>query len=149
MVPDTSPAITANPRVFWKLRSRKLGFPRPLVVGIVNVTDDSFHAGARSGTAERAVEDGRRLAREGFDLIDVGAIAARSGPPVPAAREAARLVPAIEGLVADATVPVTADTFSPAVARRALRAGAEAINDIGGGGAHGVCSIAAGKTGWA
>jgi dihydropteroate synthase len=133
MVPDSSQAIAATPRVFWKLRSRKLGFPRPLVVGIVNVTDDSFHAGARSGTAERAVEDGRRLAREGFDLIDVGAIAARSGPPVPAAREAARLVPAIEGLVADGTVPVTADTFSPAVARRTLRAGAEAINDIGGG----------------
>jgi dihydropteroate synthase len=119
--------------VFWKLRSRKLGFPRPLAVGIVNVTDDSFYAGARSGTAERAVEDGRRLAEAGFDLIDVGAVAARSGPPVPPAREAARLVPAIEGLVADGTVPITADTFSPAVARRALRAGADAINDIGGG----------------
>jgi dihydropteroate synthase len=119
--------------VLWKLRSRKLGFPRPLAVGIVNVTDDSFYAGARSGTAERAVEDGRRLADAGFDLIDVGAVAARSGPPVPPAREAARLVPAIEGLVANGTVPITADTFSPAVARRALRAGAEAINDIGGG----------------
>jgi dihydropteroate synthase len=119
--------------VFWKLRSRKLGFPRPLAVGIVNVTDDSFYAGARSGTAERAVEDGRRLAEEGFDLVDVGAVAARSGPPVRPAREAARLVPAIEGLAADGAIPITADTFSPAVARRAVRAGAEAINDIGGG----------------
>jgi dihydropteroate synthase len=133
MGPDGSAAIAATPRVFWKLRSRKLGFPRPLAVGIVNVTDDSFYSGARSGTAARAVEDGLRLAREGFDLIDVGAVAARSGPPVPPAREAARLVPAIEGLVAERAVPVTADTFSPAVARRALRAGAEAINDIGGG----------------
>jgi dihydropteroate synthase len=133
MVSDSSSAIAVTPQIFWKLRSRKLGFPRPLAVGIVNVTDDSFYAGARSGTAERAVEDGRRLAREGFDLIDVGAVAARSGPPVPPAREAARLVPAIEGLVADGAVPVTADTFSPAVARRALRAGADAINDIGGG----------------
>jgi dihydropteroate synthase len=133
MGPDSSQAIAATPRVFWKLRSRKLGFPRPLAVGIVNVTDDSFYAGARSGTAERAIEDGRRLVREGFDLIDVGAVAARSGPPVPPAREAARLVPTIEGLVAEGAVPVTADTFSAAVARRALRAGADAINDIGGG----------------
>jgi dihydropteroate synthase len=133
MASDSPSAIAATPRVFWKLRSRKLGFPRPLAVGIVNVTDDSFYAGARSGTAERAVEDGRRLAEEGFDLVDVGAVAARSGPPVRPAREAARLVPAIEGLAADGAIPITADTFSPAVARRAVRAGAEAINDIGGG----------------
>jgi dihydropteroate synthase len=116
----------------WKLRSEKLGFPRPLVVGIVNVTDDSFFPGARSGTADQAVLDGMRLTREGFDLIDVGAVAARSGPPVPSGTEAARLVPAIEGL-GGRGVRVSADTFSPAVARRALRAGAEAINDIGGG----------------
>jgi dihydropteroate synthase len=116
----------------WKLRSEKLGFPRPLAVGIVNVTDDSFFPGARSVTGDQAVLDGVRLAREGFDLIDVGAVAARSGPPVPSGREAARLVPAIEGLASERGVRVTADTFSPAVARRALRAGAEAINDIGG-----------------
>jgi len=118
--------------VLWKLRSEKLGFPRPLAVGIVNVTDDSFFPGARSETADQAVRDGLRLARAGFDLIDVGAVAARSGPPVSPASEAARLVPAIEGLKAGGTVTVTADTFSPDVARRALRAGADAINDIGG-----------------
>jgi dihydropteroate synthase len=118
---------------FWKLRSERLGFPRPLAVGIVNVTDDSFFPGARSETADQAVRDGMRLARAGFDLIDVGAVAARSGPPVPAAREAARLVPAIEGLARDGRVRVSADTFSADVARRALRAGADAINDIGGG----------------
>ena len=116
----------------WKLRSEKLGFPRPLAVGIVNVTDDSFFPGARSGTADQAVLDGMRLTREGFDLIDVGAVAARSGPPVASGAEAARLVPAVEGL-GGRGVRVSADTFSPAVARRALRAGAEAINDIGGG----------------
>jgi dihydropteroate synthase len=116
----------------WKLRSEKLGFPRPLAVGIVNVTDDSFYPGARSVTADQAVLDGVRLAHEGFDLIDVGAVAARGGPHVPSGRESARLVPAIEGLANERGVRVTADTFSPAVARRALRAGAEAINDIGG-----------------
>jgi dihydropteroate synthase len=63
----------------------------------------------------------------------VGAVAARSGPPVTAEDEAARLVPAIQGLAERTDLPVSADTFSPEVARRALTAGAVAINDIGGG----------------
>jgi dihydropteroate synthase len=109
-----------------------LGFPRPLAVGIVNVTDDSFYSGARSGTPDVAVRDGLAMIREGFDLLDVGAVPAAAGPPVPPANEAARLVPAIEGLAAG-RVPVMADTFAPEVARRALEAGAAAINDIGGG----------------
>jgi len=127
----------------WKLRTQKLGFPRPLAVGIVNVTEDSFHPGARSRTADQAIVDGLRLARAGFDMLDVGAVAARSGPPVPPAREAARLVPAIEGLAGERKVPLTADTFSPEVARRALRAGADAINDIGGAGDPEMLELAA------
>ena len=117
----------------WRLAHGELGFPPPLAAGIVNVTDDSFFAGARSGTPERAVADGLALVESGFDLLDVGAVAARSGPPVAADDEAGRLVPAIERLVAEAGVPVIADTFSPEVAARALDAGAAAINDIGGG----------------
>jgi dihydropteroate synthase len=111
-----------------------LKLERPAGVGIVNVTDDSMFEGARSGTPARAVEDGAALAEAGFDMLDVGAVAARSGPPVPAREEAARLVPAIEGLAARAAVPISADTFSPEVARAALAAGAVAINDVGGGG---------------
>jgi dihydropteroate synthase len=118
----------------WRLRDRTLEFPPPLAAGIVNVTDDSFFEGARSGTPERAVADGLALAEAGFDLLDVGAVAARSGPPVPADAESARLVPAVETLAARAGVPILADTFSPEVARRALDAGAAAINDISGGG---------------
>jgi dihydropteroate synthase len=68
----------------------------------------------------------------GFDMLDVGAVAARSGPPVPVEVEAASLLPTIEGL-ASAEVPVSADTFSVEVARRALAAGAAAVNDISGG----------------
>ncbi len=117
----------------WRLRDRTLSFPPPLAAGIVNVTDDSFYEGARSGTPGRAVEDGLRLAEAGFDLLDVGAVAARSGPPVPAREEAARLVPAVEELVERSGTPILADTFSPEVARRALDAGAAAINDISGG----------------
>jgi dihydropteroate synthase len=117
----------------WRLRDRTLSFPPPLAAGIVNVTDDSFFEGARSGTLEGAVADGLALVEAGFDLLDVGAVAARSGPPVDPADEAGRLVPAIERLVAEAGVPVLADTFSPPVARAVIEAGAAAINDISGG----------------
>jgi dihydropteroate synthase len=116
----------------WRLADRTLDLAQPLAAGIVNVTTDSMFAGARSGTPERAIEDGRTLVEAGFEMLDVGAVAARSGPPVPAEVEAAALVPAIEGL-AGAGVPISADTFSAEVARRSLDAGAVEINDISGG----------------
>lgn len=139
----------------WRLARRELDLRLPLGAGIVNVTTDSMFEGARSGTPEGAVRDGLALAAAGFDMLDVGAVAARSGPPVPPAAEAAALVPAIEGLrerlaeaagarpqdagpgdarPAAASLPISADTFSPEVARRALAAGAEIVNDISGGG---------------
>jgi len=136
----------------WRLADRTLDLAQPLAAGIVNVTVDSMFEGARSGTPEQAVADGVALVEAGFDVLDVGAVAAKAGPPVSAEDEAAALVPAIAGLVADAPldasttpeggqcierrdggVPVSADTFSPAVARRALDAGAHAVNDISGG----------------
>ena len=116
----------------WKLRDRDLDLGQPIAAGIVNVTSDSMFAGARSGTPERAVADGTALAAAGFEMLDVGAVAARSGPPVAAEDESAALVPAIRGLL-DCGLPISADTFSPRVARAALEAGATAINDIGGG----------------
>ncbi len=116
----------------WRLSDRTLELERPIGVGIVNVTDDSMYEGARSGTPERAVADGLALAAAGFEMLDVGAVAARSGPPVPAADEAARLLPAVEGLAAKTGVPVSVDTFSADVASGALDAGAAAINDISG-----------------
>lgn len=118
----------------WRLaHGATLEFPPPLAAGIVNVTDDSFFAGARSGTPEQAIADGLRLAEEGFDMLDVGAVAARAGEPIDPEVEAAKLVPAVEGLAARVGVPILADTFSPAVARQAVLAGAHAINDISGG----------------
>jgi dihydropteroate synthase len=115
----------------WRLADRSLDLGQPVAAGIVNVTADSMFEGARSGTPEQAVADGLALVEAGFDMLDVGAVAARSGPPVPAEEEAAALVPAIEGLAAAA--PVSADTFSAEVARAALAAGAVAVNDISGG----------------
>jgi dihydropteroate synthase len=119
--------------VAWRLMDRVIEFPPPRAVGIVNVTDDSFFEGARSGTPERAIEDGLALAKAGFDLLDVGAVPARAGAPVPAAEEAERLIPAVEALARQAGVPISVDTFRADVAAQALDAGASAINDISGG----------------
>ncbi len=117
-----------------------LDLARPIGAGIVNVTVDSMFEGARSGTPEQAVRDGLALAEAGFEMLDVGAVAANAGPPVPPEDEAAALVPALEGLVAKApvskagdSIPVSADTFSPEVARQALSVGAAVVNDISGG----------------
>ena len=132
--------------VEWRLRDSRLDLSFPVAAGIVNVTVDSMFEGARSGTPEQAIADGIGLVEAGFDMLDVGAVAARSGPPVPAEVEAASLVPAIEGLAAleigvddgedgeaGGRVPVSADTFSVEVARAALAAGAVCVNDISGG----------------
>jgi dihydropteroate synthase len=117
----------------WRLADRSLELEPPLAAGIVNVTEDSMFEEARSGTPEQAVEDGARLAEAGFDMLDVGAVAARSGPPVPAREEAAKLIPTLAGLDSRTDLPLSADTFSAEVGRQALEAGAIAINDIGGG----------------
>lgn len=124
----------------WRLADRTLDLAQPLAAGIVNVTVDSMFEGARSGTPEQAIADGLALVEAGFDMLDVGAVAARSGPPVPAEDEAEALVPAIEGLAGaggggsdGCGLPISADTFSVEVARRALAAGAGAVNDISGG----------------
>jgi dihydropteroate synthase len=116
----------------WRLADRTLSLELPVAAGIVNVTSDSMFAGARSVTPERAIADGMALVEAGFEMLDVGAVAAKAGPPVAAEDEAAALLPAIEGL-AGAGVPVSADTFSVEVARRALDAGAVAVNDVSGG----------------
>jgi dihydropteroate synthase len=135
----------------WRLADRILDLAHPIGAGIVNVTVDSMFEGARSGTPEQAVADGLALAEAGFEMIDVGAVAAKAGPPVSPEDEAAALVPAVEGLVDglrrfhpfpayneekggnDGAPSVSADTFSPEVARRALAAGASVVNDISGG----------------
>jgi dihydropteroate synthase len=118
----------------WRLGDRTLELSRPLAAGIVNVTVDSMFEGARSGTPEQAVRDGLALAEAGFEMLDVGAVAAKAGPAVSPEEEAAALIPAVEGLVRQSrNVPVSADTFSVEVARRALDAGAVAVNDISGG----------------
>lgn len=99
------------------------------VMGVVNVTPDSFSDGGRFLCAEDAIAHGRRLLAEGADLVDVGGESTRPGAdPVPADEELARVVPVVEALARDGRVSI--DTMKVAVARAALQAGADYVNDV-------------------
>jgi dihydropteroate synthase len=107
-----------------------LALDRPLVMGIVNVTPDSFSDGGRFLDPAAAVAQARRLVDEGADLIDLGAESTRPGAaPVSAAEELERLLPVLEGL-ADVPVPISVDTMKPEVMRAAITRGAGMVNDI-------------------
>ncbi|MDD3837900.1 MAG: dihydropteroate synthase [Phenylobacterium sp.] len=103
----------------------------PLVMGIVNVTPDSFSDGGRFLGREAALAHGRRLVAEGADILDVGGESTRPGSePVSEAEELARVVPVIEALAAETDRPISIDTAKPAVARAAVAAGARIWNDV-------------------
>jgi dihydropteroate synthase len=105
---------------------------RPLVMGIVNVTPDSFSDGGEHDDTDSAVAHARRLIEEGAQILDLGGESTRPGAdPVSVADELARLLPVIEAL-RDCGVPLSIDTFKPEVMRAALDAGADMINDIYG-----------------
>jgi dihydropteroate synthase len=116
----------------WKLRTRTLALGRlPLLMGIVNVTPDSFSDGGRFFDAKAAVEHGLRLVAEGADLLDVGGESTRPGSmPVDGDEELRRVMPVVEELCKKIEVPVSIDTSKASVARRAIDAGAEIINDV-------------------
>ena len=109
---------------------------RPLVMAVLNVTPDSFSDGGAFQAPEAAIERARRMAAEGADLIDIGAESTRPGAePVGLEEELARLLPVIEGIGRlDLGVPLSVDTAKPAVADRALAAGADLVNDVSGAG---------------
>ena len=104
---------------------------RTLVMGIVNVTPDSFSDGGRYLGREAAIEHGCRLLDEGADILDIGGESTRPfSDPVPEEEELRRVLPVIEALVRRSSVPISIDTTKAGVARRALEAGAALINDI-------------------
>jgi dihydropteroate synthase len=105
---------------------------RPLVMGIVNVTPDSFSDGGRFIDPQSAIVHARRLVEEGVDILDIGGESTRPGSqPVSQQEELDRVMPVLEG-VRDLGVPVSIDTMKPAVMRAAVAAGAAMINDVYG-----------------
>ena len=104
---------------------------RPRVMGIVNVTPDSFSDGGRMASVEAAVAHGLKLIKQGADILDIGGESTRPGAdPVAEAEEIARVVPVIEALRAHWPGPISIDTMKPAVARAADAAGATMWNDV-------------------
>jgi dihydropteroate synthase len=109
-----------------------LSFERPLIMGILNVTPDSFSDGGRFVARDAALARAAEMVRDGADIIDIGGESTRPGaPPVPLDEELERVIPVIESLKA-AGVPLSIDTYKPAVMRAALDAGADMVNDIWG-----------------
>lgn len=115
-----------------RCRQHEFRFPRPaLVMGIVNVTPDSFSDGGQFSDTDEAISHALDLAQQGAEILDVGGESTRPGAaPVSEAEELRRVIPVIEGLVTRTQVPLSIDTMKPGVARAALAAGASIVNDI-------------------
>jgi dihydropteroate synthase len=111
----------------------KITFERPLVMGILNVTPDSFSDGGSHTTVEASVLRALAMTEEGADIIDVGGESTRPGAtPVPLDEEMKRTVPVIREMAERTDVPISIDTMKPQVAREAIKAGARMINDVSG-----------------
>jgi dihydropteroate synthase len=121
------------PPLAWQCRGHRFGFARPLVLGIVNVTPDSFSDGGRHADPAAAVEYALKLAADGADMLDVGGESTRPGSePVTLDDELRRVVPVVRELAKRTAVPVSVDTSKAEVARQALDAGAVIVNDVTG-----------------
>ena len=120
---DLSPQLDCAGRI--------LTLDRPRIVGIVNVTPDSFSDGGEHATLDAAVAHGRRLAEEGADALDVGGESTRPGAmDVSPEEELRRVIPVIERLARETLLPISIDTSKPEVMRAAVAAGAGMINDV-------------------
>jgi len=118
--------------MLFRARQFTFQFPRPtLIMGIVNVTPDSFSDGGQFLNPDSAVTRGLKLVEQGADILDIGGESTRPGAtPVSEAEELSRVLPVIEQLARRGPVPLSIDTMKPAVARAALKAGASIVNDI-------------------
>ena len=118
----------------WKLANRSLAYgARTLVMGVLNVTPDSFSDGGQFFSFDRALAHAEQMIAEGADVIDIGGESTRPGSEfVTEAEELRRVIPVIERLAAKSSVPISIDTTKSSVARAALDAGAGIVNDISG-----------------
>lgn len=117
----------------WKTSRRAITFDRPLVMGILNVTPDSFSDGGKFVSVDTAVRHAERMIADGADIIDIGGESTRPGSKqILPQEEISRVVPVIEAIVKKFDIPISIDTTKSDVARAAIDAGAEIINDISG-----------------
>lgn len=118
----------------WKLAHRSLAYgERTLVMGVLNVTPDSFSDGGRFFSFDRAIEQAERMISEDADILDIGGESTRPGSEfVSDDEELRRVIPVIERLASSTSTPLSIDTTKSTVARAALEAGAEIVNDISG-----------------
>lgn len=124
------PAFPKTYRFSWAGFDMEFG-QRTCIMGVVNVTPDSFSDGGKFLTLEAAVAQGRRLAADGADILDIGGESTRPfADPIPAEAEIKRVVPVIEKLADELSIPISIDTMKAEVARLAIEAGASIINDI-------------------
>lgn len=122
-----------QPPTIWQTSRRQLSLERPLIMGILNVTPDSFSDGGCYSTVKQAVERALQMEAEGADLLDIGGESTRPGADaVSAEEECTRVLPVIEALANRLTIPISIDTWKSSVADACLTAGAEIINDISG-----------------
>lgn len=126
-----------RPRYLWRLRTRALELgPRTLVMGILNVTPDSFSDGGKFLARDHAVAHALKMLDDGADLLDIGGESTRPGTPVvesgiPAAEELRRIMPVIEDVLRERPLAVlSVDTYKAEVARAAINAGCEIVNDV-------------------
>jgi dihydropteroate synthase len=128
-----SPVVAISPRP-WRVRDRWLGGDRPLLMGILNVTPDSFHDGGRysgSGNLDAALARCEEMIAEGADILDIGGESTRPGAlAVSESEERARVLPIIEAVARRFETPISIDTMKAGVARAALDAGACIVNDV-------------------
>jgi dihydropteroate synthase len=124
--------VSAAHKISFRARQFELVFPRPaLVMGVVNVTPDSFSDGGKFLDADAAVAHALKLVAEGAEILDLGGESTRPGAePVAEAEELRRVLPVIQQLAERVNIPISIDTQKPAVARAALAAGASIVNDV-------------------
>ena len=127
----------------WKLRTRSLDVSRGLIMGVINVTPDSFSDGGLHLDPSSAIAAGLAMGEEGADLVDVGGESTRPGAsPVEAEEEIRRIVPVVKALAGEGLV-VSVDTSKPEVARVAIESGAEIVNDVTAAGSAGMMEVVA------
>lgn len=125
---------SANPSSVWKLKDKEIDYgEKILLMGILNVTPDSFSDGGFFYTPENALSQAKALVDDGADILDIGAESTRPGSEkISADEELSRLIPALDLIRSEVSVPISVDTYKSKTAREAIKFGADIINDIWG-----------------